>query len=493
MNKPIWYSSSKGNPLETFVAFSAGRDVRSIPQADSILVPYDVWTNQAHAIGLYLLGLYNKDELRRVLHGLERLVERWEQGEWRLDAALEDVHINIESFITEQCGESIGGRLHSGRSRNDQVACDMKLYARDVLLSFMEESAVLLEALFESAEKHCDTVMPGYTHHRKATITSWGHWLASYAQGLLRDMEGLISIYNRYNSCPLGAAASYGTPWPLERKQVAELLAFDEVQVNTLDAIVSRGEMEGEIVHWLAVWLKRLSIISQDLILFSTDEFNYLSLPAAFTTGSSIMPQKRNPDFAEALKGKCHTLFGLVSGLHSMNAGNFSGYNKDVQWSKYLFLDAVREAEGSGVIFAEVIRSIRVHKKRMEEATRSGFLNAVDLADQLARTRNLPFRATYRILSEAVGQSSENYFTLEIINRILEKDMIEPLTQEEFAELQDPFLCLTSRDHSGSPHPQQVKTHIQAMVRENEAHKQWINMIRERIKHAKAQSRNPRL
>ncbi len=487
MKKPVWQHDSKGNAREEFVAFSAGRDVVSVNEADDALVPYDIWTNRAHAIGLQRIGVYTQPQLKKILTALNRLEKAWKAGTWRLDPALEDVHINVESYVTDRCGETIGGRLHSGRSRNDQVATDMKLFARDRLLDFLDETATLLDALTAHALEHTATVMPGYTHHRKATITSWGHWIASYAQGLLRDTGRFIGLYKRMNTSPLGAAASFGTTWPLDRKLVSDLLAFDAVQVNTLDAVSSRGEAESEIVHALVFLLKRLSGLSQDLILFSTEEFGYLRLPADFTTGSSIMPQKRNPDFAEAIKGKTHVILGYTNSLLSMNSCNLAGYNKDIQWSKYIFMDAVREAKGAASILSSVIRSVDVQREVMEEAARSGFLNAVDIADHLARSRNLPFRMTYTILSEAVGQCKENAFTRDELNQVLQRHNTEPLTPKEFKQVNDPQSCLKIREGIGSPSPKRVKSHLRSLSKETAALRKWIEAARKKIQ--KAQKR----
>lgn len=481
MKKPIWHSQSKGSAREEFVAFSAGRDVMPLCEADAELVPYDLWTNRAHAIGLARIGVYNSPQLKKILDALSKLEKEWRAGTWRLDAALEDVHINIEAFVSEQCGEAVGGKLHSGRSRNDQVATDMKLFARDRLLDFLDEIAGLLDALANHALQHVDAVMPGYTHHRKATIASWGHWVASYAQGALRDAGRLTDIYKRMNVCPLGAAAAYGTTWSLDRKLVADLLAFDGVQENALDAVSSRGEAEAEIVQGLAFLFKRLSGLSQDLILFSTEEFGYLKLPSDFTTGSSIMPQKRNPDFAEAIKGKTHALLGYGASLLSMNSCNLAGYNKDIQWSKYLFMDAAREAKGAAALLTNVIRGIEVRRDAMEAAACRGFLNAVDIADHLARSRELPFRTAYSVLSDAVGRCKESAFSFDELNHVLRDHDIEPLSEKEFGQMSDPQCCLKARDHIGSPNPKHVKSHLKGLNRKTDSLRRWIESERKRI------------
>lgn len=473
MSKPIWHSAKKGAAREEFVAFAAGRDVVPITEADAVLIPYDLWTNRAHAIGLQKIDLFSQKELASVIKALNQLEGLHDKGQWRLDPKLEDVHINIEAYVSQQCGEEVGGKLHSGRSRNDQVANDMKLLARDTVLEFMGECLQLVSSLLEHAALHTEAVMPGYTHHRKATLTSWGHYCASYAQGLLRDAERWQALLNRINTCPLGAAASYGTTWPLDRDLTADLMAYDRAQENTLDAVMSRGEAETEIVQAAALMLKRLSTVSQDLILFSTDEFGFLKLPSDFTTGSSIMPQKRNPDFAEAIKGKANLVFGFAQSLLAMNGCNFSGYNKDVQWSKYVFLDAVRESSGACRILADVFKGLLVNAERMEQTARSGFLNAVDIADHLARSRELAFRKTYRLISDAVGLSKDGVFALDGLNSLLAKGNIRELTTDEFENLNNPRTCLLSRNHVGSPHPRQVKKSVAAMQKQASKLEQW--------------------
>lgn len=482
--KPIWQSAAKGNPRDAFVAFASGRDVTALIAADEALIPYDLWTNRAQAAGLMKIGVYSREEFQTVIQGLNDLEAKWSKAEWKLDPALEDVHINVESYLSETCGEKVGGKLHSGRSRNDQAAADMRMLARDAILGFLEETLKLTITLTKTAHTHIETIMPGYTHHRKAMTTTWGHWCASYAQGFLRDAGRFVDLFNRANVCPLGAAASYGTAWSLDREYIADLLAFDAPQENTLDAVSSRGETEAETAYAAAMLLKRLSSLSEDLILFSTDEFGFITLPADFTTGSSIMPQKRNPDFAEAIKGKAHVAFGYANSLLSINTGNPAGYNKDVQWSKYLFLDCLRETGGAASILAEVIAGIQIREAAMLEAASTGFLNAVDIADYLARDREIPFRATYRLLSEAVGLCRDNAFTKDGLNSALESAEIRPLTTIEFHALSNPKRCLRQRDHVGSPHPRHLKRNLKNIEREAKERKAWMEKTRKRIKQA---------
>jgi argininosuccinate lyase len=225
------------------------------------------------------------------------------------------------------------------------------------------------------------------------------------------------------------------------------------------------------------------------LILFSTEEFGYLSLPAEFTTGSSIMPQKRNPDFAEAIKGKAHLVQGYAVSLLSMNSGNFSGYNKDIQWSKYVFMDAVRETQGAAGILANVFQGLVVHRERMLKAAGLGFLNAVDIADHLARTRNVPFRKTYQLMSDVVGLSKEHTFDLPVLNDLLHAAQIDVLTREEFDNLSDPCKCVYSRDHLGSPHPERVRNHLRELHKKVDVYRRWVESQIARIQGARQRNR----
>ncbi len=474
MSRAVWATERKGAAHEVMVAISAGRDVTALPAADALLIPYDLWTNRAQAIMLTEIGVFTRQELVSLLRALIDIEERAERGEWRLDPALEDVHMCIESEVSRVVGEEIGGRLHSGRSRNDQSATDVRLYVRDSVLAFMKEWHLLIQAIASHAYKHLETVMPGFTHHRPATITTWGHWCTSYLVGLVRDLQRLRDLYPRLNRSPLGGAASYGTTWQIRCERTAELLGFSGPEPNTLDAVECRGEVEADLVVACAQFLRRAARISQDLIIFSMPAFSFVVLPKSWTTGSSIMPQKRNPDLLEVTKGKATVVLGYAQSLLSANLGNLSGYNRDTQWTKFVVMDAIREVSGLAEALAGLFDELEVDIDKMRQATGQGFIEAVDLADLLARDRGLPFRVAYRIVSDAVAAcEEEGRFRLDKINRVLEEFGQSRLSETEFAAVADPVANLRRRTQPGGPHPDCVKEIIRSQLREAEELERW--------------------
>ena len=350
----IWGSHLKNQPDEQNVLFCAGRDVQELPMADELLLPYDIWTNRAHCIMLERQGLIPTASLAKILTGLSQLEKLVETGEFSLDPAKEDVHINVEAFVTEKQGADAGGRMHIGRSRNDQSACDMRLYLRSVGLTLFDSVKNMAESLLAQAEEHTESVMPGFTHYQPAMVTTWGHWLCSYVQGLCRDLERISFSISLINRNPLGAAAAFGTSWPIDRKLTTELLAFAKVDSNTLDCIVSRWENEAQLAHTGAMLMNHLSIVSQDLIFLSHPYSRLLQLDDNYVTGSSIMPQKKNPDFAEVIKSKASLAHGFLSSLLGIQKGSLSGYNRDTQVTKYLIMDLIRECEAAPVILQGV-------------------------------------------------------------------------------------------------------------------------------------------
>jgi argininosuccinate lyase len=462
----------------------------SLPAVDALLIPYDLWTNRAQAIMLAETGLFSGDQLRSLLSALADIEDRFQRGEWHLDPALEDVHMCVESEVSRLVGEGIGGRLHSGRSRNDQSATDVRLFLRDAVLALMREWLVLLRGVLAHAGNHLETVMPGFTHHRPATITTWAHWCASYAVGLVRDVERLRDIYPRLNRSPLGGAASYGTTWEIRCDRTADLLGFSTPEANTLDAVETRGELEADVVVACCQFLRRVARISQDLIIFSMPAFSFLSLPKAWTTGSSIMPQKRNPDLLEVIKAKATVVMGYAQSLLSANLGNLSGYNRDTQWTKFVLADAIREVSGVADSLAGLFEGLEVRGERMREATSHGFIEAVDLADMLARDRGLSFRAAYRIVSDVVGAcEDEGRLRLDRVNMVLERAGQPPMSESEFAAIAEPSVNLRRRTQPGGPHPDRVRDTLQSQSQEAAKHDLWCNNESQRLAEIRRQVR----
>ena len=474
--KQIWGSHLGESPEKLMVEFCAGRDVSLIPMADAELVPFDLWTNRAHSIMLHRQGIMTTEQLRGVLDALATLEADWQAGKFQLDPALEDVHMNIERFVTEKAGAEAGGRTHTGRSRNDQVACDMRLYMRSALLDLGQALTELADQLLPLAREHSKTVLPGFSHHQPAMITSWGHWLCAYNQAILRDLERVRHGYDLVNRNPLGAAAGFGTSWPIDREHTTELLAFARVDLNTLDCISSRWEQEAQVAQIFGMVMNHLSLMAQDLILLSHPYWGMVTLPDSYVTGSSIMPQKRNPDFAEVVKGKTAWVHGIVAGLTGLPRAGMSGYNRDSQLSKYAVMDVVRECRSAPTLMQGAFANLRVNEDVMRERLGSGFLMAADFADALARTLGLPFRTCYNIAADAVGRVSDGgIITAQAAAEALTAAGQPPeAAQSILDDLEDPQMVVNWRQHSGAPAHFPVRVQAETMASELATISPWI-------------------
>ncbi len=458
MAEPVWQTKGKGNAAEELVRFCAGRDVSSLPPADLSLLPMDIWTNRAHAQVLHRAGVLRADELQSILRALKALETAAEKGEWQLDPACEDIHMAVESFVTEKTGTEIGGKLHTGRSRNDQIATDMRLWLREALLGLCYEILKLFSVLNQHGIDHADAVMPGFTHQRPAMVTSWGSLVLGHASALERDVRRLLDVISHIDVCPLGAAAGYGTSWPLDRRFAAELLGFDHVLEHPTDAVGNRWEPDAEASVNITLYLRHMATLAQDLIAFSSPNFGFIGLPKELTTGSSIMPQKRNPDLLEVTRAKTSLALGFSTSLLALGANEMSGYHRDLQWSKYLIMDLLREVLGLAPLAAQMVAGLTVNREAMRAACAQGFLEAADVADMLARTRKQPFRAAYKIVADAVaGSEREGRLTPESLGAALKEHGWSPLTEDEARSAADPSVNLNARKNAGGPCPEQTR------------------------------------
>ncbi len=490
--KHLWGGHLEHTPCEENILFCSGRDIQELPMADEILLPFDIWANRAHCIMLESQGLILPEHLSRILRGLDLLEQKLEQDGFRLDPALEDVHTNVEAFVSEHEGAEAGGRMHIGRSRNDQSACDMRLFLRSRALQLFEETKKLAEIQLKLAEKHTESVMPGFTHYQPAMITTWGHWLCAYVQGLNRDLERLAFSLELVNRNPLGAAAAFGTSWSLDRLLTTELLGFEKLETNSLDCIVSRWENEAQLAFSCSMLINRLSVMSQDLIVLGLPYLDMLGINEAFVTGSSIMPQKKNPDFAEVIRSKAAICHGQLQSLLGVQKGALSGYNRDSQLTKYVIMDVVRECEPVAGILYEVFRTLEVKTESMRKHCETGFMNAVDLADLLTRECGLPFRESHNILSRAVKFSAPSKFiTEEALREAFENSGYDAGSlPKNLKKFQDPAYLVSCRQHSGSPAPEQVRIQVDELREGLEQSAQPLNQVRRRIDRAYLRCRN---
>ncbi|MEE9357135.1 argininosuccinate lyase [Candidatus Vondammii sp. HM_W22] len=449
-DKKLW-SGRFNEPTDAFVeAFTASVEF------DQRLYRYDIQGSIAHATMLAKSGILTAAERDAIIQGLETIQERIEQGEFNWSVALEDVHMNIESALTEAIGDA-GKKLHTGRSRNDQVATDVRLYLRDEIEIIRAEILRLQRALLTVAEREAETILPGFTHLQTAQPITFGHHMLAWFEMLERDRERLADCNKRVNVMPLGAAALAGTTYPIDRHYTAELLSFDRPGENSLDSVSDR-DFAIEFTAAGALIMMHLSRMSEELIIWSSAQFGFINLSDSFCTGSSIMPQKKNPDVPELVRGKSGRIFGHLMGLLTLMKGQPLAYNKDNQEDKEPLFDTVDNLKGSLKVFADMIPAISCHRENMRQAAMKGFATATDLADYLVRKGN-PFRDAHEIVGKAVALCVEKECDLSDLP-------LEELQSFSCDIQQDVFGVLTlegsvaARSHIGGTAPEQVRAAI---------------------------------
>ena len=417
-------------PVDAFVA----RFTASI-QFDQRLYRHDIAGSIAHAKMLNKCNLLTDKELADIIAGLEGIRQEIEEGRFEWSIELEDIHMNIEARLTEKIGIA-GKKLHTGRSRNDQVATDIRLWLRDEIDTISEELTRLEQGLSTLAEQESQTIMPGFTHLQTAQPVTFGHHLRAWREMLLRDSERLKDCRKRVNICPLGAAALAGTTYPIDREYTAELLGFDRPAANSLDAVSDR-DFAIEFCSVAALVMTHLSRMSEELVLWTSAQFDFIELPDRFCTGSSIMPQKKNPDVPELVRGKTGRVNGHLMALLTLMKGQPLAYNKDNQEDKEPLFDAVDTVRDSLRAFADMVPHIRSRKENMRSAAMKGFATATDLADYLVK-KGMPFRDAHEVVGKAVayGVNSEkdlSQMTLEELQQFsatITDDVFEVLTLE---------------------------------------------------------------
>ncbi|MES9870679.1 MAG: argininosuccinate lyase [Sedimenticola sp.] len=450
-DKKLW-SGRFNEPTDAFVeAFTASVEF------DQRLYKYDIQGSIAHATMLAKSGILTEQERDSIIGGLERVLQRIDSGDFEWSVELEDVHMNVESALTDDIGDN-GKKLHTGRSRNDQVATDIRLYMRDEIELIRAEIRRLQEALLEVAEREAETIMPGFTHLQTAQPITFGHHMMAWFEMLERDRERLADCNRRVNVMPLGAAALAGTTYPIDRHYTAELLGFDRPSENSLDSVSDR-DFAIEFSAAAALVMMHLSRMSEELIIWSSAQFAFITLSDSFCTGSSIMPQKKNPDVPELVRGKTGRVFGHLMGLLTLMKGQPLAYNKDNQEDKEPLFDTVDNLKGSLKVFADMIPAITCRKENMREATMKGFATATDLADYLVR-KGIPFRDAHEVVGKAVALCVEKECDLsdlglgelQAFSDAIGDDVFEVLTLEG---------SVAARNHIGGTAPEQVRAAIE--------------------------------
>lgn len=390
--KKLWGGAHTKATKKTIIGFTAGRDVRVVPMADTALIPYDIKVNKAHIQMLYAQNLISMSEFEKLNSGLDTISDLYTKDEFVLSPDLEDVHTNIEAWLIDNLGIEVGGKIHTARSRNDQILVDMYLYLQDMADMYIADIKSLINELSTQSVLHKNTVCPGFTHHQQATVATFGFILDSYSTSLGRDLKTFEYTKNLFDFSPLGGAAGYGTTLVVDSQKSASELGFNTAYENSIDVITNRGEFETYMAFAISEMMTHISSLAQTLIIFSTREFGYITLPDEFTTGSSIMPQKKNPDILEVVKAKTSYVHGLLSALMSNSKASFIGYNRDAQQSKYIIMDIIFETADVARIVAELIKNIIVNKERMEKAARSNFVTSTGLMELVVVNRNIPMR-----------------------------------------------------------------------------------------------------
>ena len=434
-------------------------DFNSSIHFDSRMYRQDIQGSMAHAAMLAAQGILTQDDCDAITAGLEGILNDLDSGALAVDMEAEDIHMFVEAELTKRIGDT-GKRLHTARSRNDQVAVDLRMYLRDEVKEIIDGVYGLIEAVAQQAEANTDAILPGYTHLQRAQPVTFAHHLLAYAMMLMRDVSRLQDASERMNVCPLGSCALAGTTYETDRAFTAQKLGFDSYCLNSIDGVSDR-DFCVEILSALSILMMHLSRFAEEVILWSSWEFKFVELDDAYTTGSSIMPQKKNPDMAELVRGKTGRVYGDLMGTLTMLKGLPLAYNKDMQEDKESIFDAVDTVKMCLGVFTPMIATMTALKDNMRAAAQKGFINATDLADYLVK-KGMPFRTAYKIVGRLVAQC------------IAEGKVLETLPLEEYRKHSELFAeelyheialetCVEKRISAGGTGAQSVTAQLEAV------------------------------
>ncbi|MDD7738767.1 MAG: argininosuccinate lyase [Fusicatenibacter sp.] len=407
----------------------------------------DIKGSMAHVKMLAKQGILTVEERDQILSGLEGILSDVESGALNITSEYEDIHSFVEANLIERIGDA-GKKLHTGRSRNDQVALDMKLYVRDELLEIDELVRELLVTLEKIMEENLHTYMPGFTHLQKAQPITLAHHLGAYFEMFKRDRGRLHDIYERMNYCPLGSGALAGTTYPLDREYTAELLGFAGPTLNSMDSVADRDYVI-ELLSALSTIMMHLSRFSEEIIIWNTNEYQFVEIDDAYSTGSSIMPQKKNPDIAELVRGKTGRVYGALTAILTTMKGIPLAYNKDMQEDKELTFDAIDTVKGCLALFEGMLSTMHFRKERMENSAKNGFTNATDAADYLVG-KGVPFRDAHGIVGQLVLYCLEKGISLDDMT-LCEYQKISPVFENDIYDAISMKNCVERRNTIGAP------------------------------------------
>ena len=452
MSEKLWggrFSKTTDEMINEFQA-SIGFDRRMYRE--------DIAGSLAHAAMLAKVGILSEEDRAAIEKGLKDILAQIEHGDFDFSVALEDIHMNIEKRLTDAIGDA-GSRLHTARSRNDQVALDTHLFVRHAVVDVMAHIRTLQQALTESAAQHRDVIMPGYTHLQRAQPILFSHHLMAYFGMLARDFERFQGVYARTDIMPLGAGALAGTTLPIDRQFVAQRLHFERIYTNSLDAVSDRDYIL-EFLSAASILMVHLSRLSEEIILWCSREFSFVELDDAHCTGSSMMPQKKNPDVSELVRGKTGRVVGHLMAMLMAVKGLPLAYNKDLQEDKEGLFDTIDTVKFSLAVYAQLIRGMKLREDVMRHAVEADYSNATDLADYLVR-KGLPFRKAHAVAGQAVAQCiARGIYLAEL--PIADYQQLSPLFAEDIYDAISPETCVSCRNSYGGTSYEQAEMHLEA-------------------------------
>ena len=437
-------------------------DFNSSIRFDHKMYKEDIEGSIAHAKMLAKQHIIEKDDESKIIFGLNSILKDIENGSLEFDPNAEDIHMFIEAELTKRIGQS-GKKLHTARSRNDQVALDIRMYLKKQVIEIKQNLKNLIYTLLEKAKENTETIMPGYTHMQRAQPITFAHHLMAYVEMFKRDMERLTETYGRIDTCPIGSCALAGTTYNLDREFEAKELGFSKITNNSLDGVSDRDFII-ELLADISIIMMHLSRISEEIILWSSWEFKFVELDDAFSTGSSIMPQKKNPDITELIRGKTGRVYGSLMGMLTVMKGTPLAYNKDMQEDKELVFDAIDTVNLSLSTIDPLIKTMTVLKENMKAAAEKGFINATDCADYLVE-KGLPFRDAYKVVGNIVKYCIENNTTLEKLDLSVYKQF-NPVFEQDVYQAIDLINCVNKRNVIGGPAKEQVEKQIELSEKE---------------------------
>ena len=432
-------------------------DFNSSIRFDCRMYRQDITGSMTHAAMLAAQGIIAQADADALIAGLAQILQDIDSGTLKIDMECEDIHMFVEQVLTERLGD-VGKKLHTARSRNDQVALDIRMYLRDEIDEISDMTNALIAAVTAKAEEYADAIMPGYTHLQRAQPITFGHHLMAYAMMLLRDLDRLSDCRRRMNQSPIGCCALAGTTYDTDRRFEAEKLGFDGICLNSLDGVSDR-DFCAELMSAISILMMHLSRFSEEIILWSSWEFKFVELSDAYTTGSSIMPQKKNPDMAELVRGKTGRVYGDLMALLTTLKGLPLAYNKDMQEDKEAVFDACDTVKMCLQVFAGMVQTLQANRENMKRAAQKGFINATDLADYLVK-KGMPFRSAYKISGQLVAYCIQNNTVLEELPMETYLGYSELFAEDLYDEI-DLMTCVEKRISLGGTSVTSVKAQIE--------------------------------